>query len=78
MYEVQSKLRNDDLREGWRPYPEGYTVLAEAMAGMGYEAEVNPHLRLFPDWKNASKRALTSGKRFAQPTPINRPHSQSG
>lgn len=44
MYEVQSKLRNDDLREGWRPYPEGYTVLAEAMAGMGYEAEVNPHL----------------------------------
>lgn len=44
MYEVQSKKRNSDLREGWIPYPEGYSELAAAMEAMAYQAESNPEL----------------------------------
>ena len=44
MYEVQSKKRKDDLREGWISYPEGFIDLAAAMEAMAYQAESNPQL----------------------------------
>ena len=44
MYEVQSKLRKDGLRERWKPYPESYFELAAALEGMRCEAEANPNL----------------------------------
>lgn len=43
MYELQSKSRKDDLREGWIPYPEGYSELAAALESMAHAAEANPH-----------------------------------
>ena len=44
MYEVQSKSREDDMREGWVPYPEVFIDLAAAMDSMANEAQYNAHL----------------------------------
>ena len=43
-YEVQSKKRNSDLREGWTAYQERYSILHNAVEAMAQQAEANPEL----------------------------------